>query len=52
MILIVLVTIFNWVSYFTNKIRFASTARILYSVAGVINQNKKRYQVFDISFLL
>lgn len=36
MILVVLATIFNWVSYFTNKRGFALTAGILYSVAGVI----------------
>lgn len=36
MILVVLATIFNWVSYFTNKRGFALTGGILYSVGGVI----------------
>ncbi|MGL4571232.1 MAG: hypothetical protein ACRCVJ_09220 [Clostridium sp.] len=36
MILVVLATIFNWVSYFTNKRGFALTAGILYSVGGVV----------------
>lgn len=36
MVLVVLATIFNWVSYFSNKRGFALTAGILYSVGGVI----------------
>jgi hypothetical protein len=36
MILVVLATIFNWVSYFTNKRGLALTAGILYSVSGVL----------------